>query len=72
MEEGDFNTLVQTCTGRPMVQRFLSAVTDQVSARGGDMDIGRKCESILKSLEAFERVHVDTLTVAFNESNPGK
>jgi SAM-dependent methyltransferase len=68
IEEGDFNTLIQTCAGNPSVQRFLAIVSDAVSARGGDMDIGRKLESILTSLKGFKHVQVNTLAVPFDGS----
>ena len=72
MEDSDFTSLIESCAGSPAVQRFLSTLTDAVSARGGDMDIGSKHESILKSLEAFEDVHVETLTVPLNGSSPSE
>jgi len=70
MEDSDFTSLIESCTGSPALQRFLSTLNDAVSARGGDMDIGRKHESILKSLGTFEDVHVETLTVSLNGSSP--
>jgi hypothetical protein len=72
IEDSDFNSWIQSSIGNSAVQQSLSTFRDAVSTRRGNMDIGRKLESILKSLEAFEDVHVDTLTVPFNVSSPSE
>jgi hypothetical protein len=70
IEDTDIDALIKT--GSPAILRFLLMARDGVRARGGDLEIGRKLESILSSLEAFEHVHVNKVPIPCDGSSPGK
>ncbi|KAF8144315.1 hypothetical protein K438DRAFT_1992957 [Mycena galopus ATCC 62051] len=69
IEEMDLSSML--ATGAPAVRRFISALMQSISARGGDGEIGRKLESIITSLGSFEDVHVNKITVSFDGNGVG-
>ncbi|KAJ7822851.1 S-adenosyl-L-methionine-dependent methyltransferase, partial [Mycena leptocephala] len=61
IEDLDISNLVST--GGPAVKRFISTLIQLATARGGDMEIGRKLEGIITSLGVFEDINVTKITV---------
>ncbi|KAJ7912162.1 hypothetical protein B0H13DRAFT_2327600 [Mycena leptocephala] len=61
IEDLDISNLVST--GGPAVKRFISTLIQLATARGGDMEIGRKLEGIITSLGVFEDINVTEITV---------
>jgi hypothetical protein len=70
IEDLDITGLVQT--GSPAIRSIAKTTRDAVSARGGDLEIGQKLESIISSLEGFEQVHVEKMNIPFDGSSPGE